>query len=99
MDLEFLAQLRKVAILEGVSTIVLFGVAMPLKYLADLPLAVTLVGPVHGALFILFVVMCMLAVERVPITKGLALAGIVAAVFPFGPFLVERRFAAIAEES
>lgn len=98
MDIEFLAQLRKVARLEAFSTLVLFGIAMPLKYLAGLPIAVSIVGPIHGVLFVLFVVMCMLGVERIPMSKGLATAGIVSAFFPFGPFLIDGRFAALSED-
>jgi integral membrane protein len=46
--------LRKVALAEGVSYLLLLGIAMPLKYLAGMPLAVLIVGSVHGGLFILF---------------------------------------------
>ena len=49
-----LRQLRLVALLEGTSFVVLLFIAMPLKYLADLPLAVRIVGSVHGALFLMF---------------------------------------------
>ena len=43
-------QLRRVGKIEGVSFLVLLGIAMPLKYLAHLPLAVKVVGWVHGDL-------------------------------------------------
>ena len=39
-----LRQLRLVALLEGTSFLVLLFIAMPLKYLAGLPLAVRIVG-------------------------------------------------------
>lgn len=42
-----LRQLRLVALLEGTSFLVLLFIAMPLKYLAGLPLAVRIVGSVH----------------------------------------------------
>lgn len=42
----------KVAIAEGISYLLLVFVAMPLKYFADLPLAVTYVGWAHGVLFV-----------------------------------------------
>ena len=51
-----LRQLRLVALLEGASFLVLLFVAMPLKYLAGMPLAVRIAGSIHGALFIAFVV-------------------------------------------
>ena len=89
MDLEFLKKLRTLGIVEGCSTLVLFGIAMPLKYLADQPLAVTIVGSIHGVLFLGLVAMFWIGRERVPLSTNLTVAGIVAAVVPFGPFVVD----------
>ncbi len=89
----FVRALRHLAIVEGVSTLVLFGIAMPLKYFAGMPLAVRIVGSLHGALFVALVVMLILAIRKVPISPALAAAGIVAAVFPGGPFLLDRHLA------
>lgn len=85
--------LRQLAIVEGISTLVLFGVAMPLKYFAGMPLAVTVVGSVHGFFFVALVLMLLLAIWKVPISPGLAAAGVVAAIIPGGPFFLERRLA------
>lgn len=89
MDIDFLRRLRLLGMIEGTSTLVLFGVAMPLKYLAGLPLAVTIVGSLHGLLFMALVATCAVAIERVPIGTRLGLAGILGAVVPFGPFVVD----------
>src|SRR5687768_4136065 len=89
----FVRALRQLAIVEGISTLVLFLVAMPLKYFAGMPMAVTVVGSIHGFLFIALVLMLLLAIRRVPISFGLAAAGVVAAILPGGPFLLERRLA------
>ncbi len=86
----FLRNLRRLSFLEGVSTLVLFGIAMPLKYMADMPLAVRITGSLHGALFVGLAFMLMLAVTRVPLSKRMAVMGIVAAVIPFGPFVYDR---------
>lgn len=91
--MSFTRVLRQLAIVEGVSTLVLFGVAMPLKYFAGMPLAVTIVGSIHGVLFVALVLMLVVAIRKVPISVGLAIAGVVAAVLPGGPFLLERRLA------
>lgn len=85
--------LRQLAIVEGVSTLLLFGVAMPLKYFAGMPIAVTIVGSIHGFLFLALVLMLLIAMWKVPISRGLAAAGVVAAILPGGPFLLERRLA------
>jgi integral membrane protein len=91
--------LRRLAIVEGISTLVLFGVAMPLKYLGGMPLAVTVVGSVHGFLFVALVLMLLLAIWKVPISPGLAAAGVAAAIVPGGPFLLERRLARLDAQS
>ena len=41
-------RLRWIALIEGVSYLVLLGIAMPLKYFADLPIAVKITGWMHG---------------------------------------------------
>ena len=87
---QFLGRLRLLSIIEGASTLLLFGLAMPLKYFADMPLAVRIVGSIHGLLFVCLTIAFLLAIQRVPISKGLATAGIVAAVLPFGPFVFDR---------
>ena len=92
-SLTFVRALRHLAIVEGISTLVLFGIAMPLKYFAGMPLAVRIVGSVHGALFVALVVMLLLAIRKVPISLKLAAAGIAAAVVPGGPFLLDRHLA------
>jgi integral membrane protein len=93
----FLRRLRILGTIEGVSTLVLFGIAMPLKYLAGMPLAVRVAGSIHGGLFIALVVMFVLGIKRIPISRRLAGAGIIAAVFPFGPFIMDRWLDKVAE--
>jgi integral membrane protein len=91
----FVQTLRRLAIIEGISTLILFGIAMPLKYFAGMPLAVTIVGSVHGALFVALVLMLLIAIRKVPISVRLAAAGIVAAIVPGGPFLLDRHLARV----
>ncbi|HYH08226.1 MAG TPA: DUF3817 domain-containing protein [Thermoanaerobaculia bacterium] len=89
----FIRVLRRLAFIEGLSTLVLFGIAMPLKYFAGMPLAVRVVGSLHGALFVALVVMLLLAIRKVPISPMIAAIGIAAAVVPGGPFLFDRHLA------
>lgn len=93
---EAIDQLRRVGKLEAVSFLVLLGVAMPLKYLAGLPLAVKIVGWAHGVLFIGFVIVLWRAKVRAPLSLAQALAVFVAALLPFGPFVIDRRLDAVA---
>ena len=83
--------LRHIGLIEGVSYLLLLGIAMPLKYMADMPMAVKITGWVHGALFI---ALC-LALLRVLMTTHWpffrAVVVFIAALLPFGPFLIDRR--------
>lgn len=83
--------LRLTGLVEGTSTLALFGVAMPLKYAADMPMAVTVVGGIHGALFVAYVAMIILVLvrHRWPLGRGVAL--FIASIVPFGPFVMDRR--------
>ena len=96
IDHAFLKNVRRMGTVEGVSTLILFGIAMPLKYMADMPLAVRIAGSVHGFLFVGLAVMLMMAITRIPISKAMAFAGIAAAVVPFGPFVYDRWLAKMA---
>lgn len=81
---------------EGVSTLVLFGVAMPLKYVAGIPMAVRIAGSIHGLLFVVLASMFILAITRVPIPRGMAAVGILAAIVPFGPFIMDKKLDRLA---
>jgi integral membrane protein len=82
---------RIVALLEGASFLLLLFVAMPLKYLAGLPLAVRIVGMGHGLLFIAYLLLLGLVASfgRWPLSK-IAL-GVGASLIPFGPFWFEAK--------
>ena len=85
-----IGRLRTIGLIEGVSFLVLLGVAMPLKYLADMPMAVKIVGWAHGVLFI--ALCCALAAvkleRRWPVWKAAKV--LIAALLPFGPFVIDR---------
>ena len=86
-----IGRLRLVGILEGISFLLLLGIAMPLKYAAGIPEAVSVVGAPHGALFVLYA----LAVVHVKFAYkwsiGRSLFAFLMSVIPFGPFILERQ--------
>ncbi len=85
-----LRQLRLVAFLEGTSFLVLLFVAMPLKYLAGLPLAVRIVGSVHGLLFLMFLAVLYRAGSQHGWPSRRWLIAFVASIVPFGTFMFDR---------
>lgn len=82
--------LRVVSLTEGISYLLLLGVAMPLKYWWDYPLAVKWVGWAHGGLFIGLGVMGLLAMWKAGLPFKLAVQLGVAALLPGGPFFLDR---------
>ncbi len=85
----YLKWLIIMGIVEGVSTLTLFFVAMPLKYYGGVPEAVSIVGGIHGILFVGLVVMFILGKAIVPLSGRMVLYGIIGAIVPFGPFVVD----------
>jgi len=77
--------------LEGVSFLLLLGVAMPLKYFAGMPLAVKLAGWMHGILFMTFCMLLLIAHEDRRWSLRWTALILVAALLPFGPFVIDRR--------
>lgn len=85
----FLKWLIAICLIEGFSTLVLFFVAMPMKYAAGRPEWVSVVGPIHGFLFVVLVLMFLVGRRVVPLGNGMVAAGLVGAVLPFVPFIVD----------
>ncbi len=82
---------RTVAFWEGVSYLVLLGIAMPLKYFGGMPMAVTVVGWIHGVLFILYCLALLQAYLALKWPFKRATLYFIAALLPVAPFIVERR--------
>jgi integral membrane protein len=86
-----IGRLRFIGFVEGMSYLILLLVAMPLKYLAGMPLAVRIVGTAHGALFVLF----FLSVAEVSKARGWWTGSFwgkafIASIVPAGTFVFDR---------
>lgn len=86
-------RVRWIALAEGVSFLVLLGIAMPLKHLAGLPLAVRYVGWAHGVLFVALMLVLAAAWGARKLSTGDAARVVIASLLPFGPFVLDRRLA------
>ena len=86
-----IGRLRAIGFVEAISFLVLLLIAMPLKYWADIPEAVSIAGMAHGVLFVLY----LLAIANASIARQLsfrmAILAVAAAFIPFGPFLLDRK--------
>lgn len=91
-------RVRAVGTIEGVSALLLFFVAMPLKYVAKIPEGkdiVFWVGSIHGGLFVLYAAVTFLAWGQGKLTAKLVGLAAVASIVPFGPFVIDRRLKSV----
>ncbi|MGA0556649.1 DUF3817 domain-containing protein [Larkinella sp. VNQ87] len=86
-----LGRFRFVGILEGISYLVLLGIAMPLKYWAGLPQAVKVVGWAHGVLFIAYLVTLISVTFERRWSFGRVWVAFLASLVPFGTFWLDGR--------
>lgn len=74
---------RWTALAEAVSYLVLLGVAMPLKYVWGMPMAVKIIGSIQGGLFVAFCVTLWLAIRHAAWPLPRAAMLFVASLLPF----------------
>lgn len=60
--------------------------------MADKPLMVEVMGPIHGALFIAYVFGAFVIGHKLKWTKKQLAISLVCSLLPFGPFYVERQY-------
>ena len=90
---------RVSGILETISTISLFFIAMPLKYIGGNEILVKIIGPIHGGLFILYIVLVWWEQCQGRMDMNTAIKGMIAAIPPGGPIWFERKLARKEAES
>ena len=83
--------LKKMALMEGTTLLLLMFVAVPLKYKLGMPEAVYIMGRIHAVAFVLYVVMLTISLVRKNLTLYHFILGVVAAFIPFGSFVYERK--------
>lgn len=81
---------QQIALWEAISTVVLFFIAMPLKYLADVPEAVKVAGSIHGFLVVLFVVLLIMCWSEYKWPISRVAKYFVLSLIPIVSFWVER---------
>ena len=86
-----IGRLRITAFAEGVSFLVLLGIAMPLKYVWGMPVAVKIAGMTHGVLFILFLFSLIDVKISHKWSIGKSGMAFVSSLLPFGTFVLDAR--------
>lgn len=88
----FIRIFRWISIMEGVSFLLLLFIAMPLKYIWELPQMVEVVGMLHGILFVAYILGAFYLYKPLEWKFKTLLIICVSSVLPFGPFYVEKKY-------
>ena len=83
---------RKVGLAEGISFLILLFVAMPLKYFAGMPMAVTIVGGLHGLLFVVFIILAYQVKESFKKDNKWLFVAFLASIIPFGTLVMDKEW-------
>lgn len=84
--------MRLIGLLEGISLLVLIGIAVPAKHIYGNPALVKAIGPVHGMLFLVFIFNTLsVGVEQNWKFKTTTWKVLLACLVPFGTFYIDRK--------
>ena len=85
-----IGQLRLLAILEGISYLLL-AITVPLKYMLDMGLPNRIVGMAHGVLFIAYCVWVVVYAKEAKWKLSTILWSLAASILPFGTFVADAK--------
>jgi integral membrane protein len=85
---------RVLAYVVGVGLVVLVLIGVPLKYLADSPGVVAVVGPLHGFLYMVYLVATVNLAFRARWSPVKTVLVMLAGTIPFVSFVAERKVTA-----
>ncbi len=90
----FIKIFRILSYLEAISFLVLLGIAMPLKYLFDMPEYVRVVGMAHGVLFVFYVIGAYYLYETLNWKFKVLGIFVICSILPFGAFYADKKYLA-----
>lgn len=83
---------RVLGYLEAMSFLGLLFIAMPLKYIWGEPLAVRILGSVHGGLFVVYILAAFVLAEKLNWSLKTLFYSCLAAVLPLGTIVFDRKY-------
>ncbi|MBL0049624.1 MAG: DUF3817 domain-containing protein [Bacteroidetes bacterium] len=86
-----LEKFRLIAFIEGISYLLLLGIAMPLKYLSGNLVVMKYMGWAHGILFILYCLLLLKVWTQYSWKFKKVVFAFVASLIPFGTFYLEAQ--------
>lgn len=91
-----LKRFRFMGLLEGSSLLILLFLAMPLKYFFGMPEAVSVVGSIHGFLFVSYCLMIAYMTFIVKWPFVYSVIAVIVAFIPFGNIIFDRKLDKLA---
>ncbi len=86
-----LGRFRFIGVLEGSSLLILLFIAMPLKYWFGMANAVTIVGTLHGYIFLAYIFAVIYMMFAIKWPFRFTIGALLSAFIPFGNFILDRR--------
>tara|TARA_B110000003_G_scaffold140148_1_gene141776 strand:+ start:1381 stop:1665 length:285 start_codon:yes stop_codon:yes gene_type:complete len=83
--------LRILGNIEGISYLLLLGVAMPMKYYFEMPMTVKITGMAHGVLFVAYCLVLALCMKNFNWSLKFGAYLFIATLIPFGTFVTDRK--------
>ncbi|WP_142786084.1 DUF3817 domain-containing protein [Changchengzhania lutea] len=90
--MSFLNIFRIVALLEGLSYILLLFIATPIKYLSQDPQYVKMLGMPHGLLFMAYIILAFMIAKELNWSRKTLFVALAASIIPFGTFYVDNKY-------
>lgn len=87
-----IGRFRIISFAEGISYLLLLGIAVPIKYACNMPDAVQVPGMLHGVLFVTYIALLIIATLSNKWSFKNAILLFIASIFPFGFLLAEKMF-------
>ncbi|MCB2089888.1 MAG: DUF3817 domain-containing protein [Alphaproteobacteria bacterium] len=85
-----LHRFRMVALFEGISFLLIFGVSLPLKYIFEIRTLPYIIGMSHGVLFLLYIILAITLISARHVSAGQFGRILIASIIPFGTFFNDR---------
>jgi integral membrane protein len=79
-----------IAFAEGTSFVILLCIAMPMKYMMGMPIAVRIAGSIHGLLFLLYLARLIKLRAAYQWDNRFSIQAFVASILPFGTFFFDK---------
>ena len=83
---------RIISYLEGISYILLLFIAVPIKYYANDPSLVKLLGMPHGLLFVAYVILSIVNSKKHNWNFIKTVVVLISSIIPFGTFYVDYKY-------